>query len=179
MGNLASIARPYALAAFEYAKAHKELPEWKVFLESAAYIAKQTAVIKILANPELSSIKLFALFDDTLKSLINPARKNFLHLLSQNKRLNVLADISELFNAYYQALEKISKVRVVTAVKAPIQFEQKLTEALSNRIQHDITLESDVDPAIIGGAIIHIGDSKVIDASIRGKLSRLLETLTS
>ena len=53
-------------------------------------------------------------------------------------------------------------------------FRQKLTQALTKRIQREVTLQCEIDPAILGGAIIHIGD-RVIDGSIRGKLTRLLE----
>ena len=87
----------------------------------------------------------------------------------------VLPDIAELFSAYYAALEKTSTVRVVTAVDMPEDFRQKLTQALTKRVQREVTLQCEVDPSIIGGAIIHVGGDRVIDDSIRGKLTRLLE----
>lgn len=179
MANLSSIARPYALAAFECARDKMQLATWKAFLELAATIAKQSSVVKVLANPQVSSTKLFDLFHDVLTSLIevDKERKNFLLLLTQNRRLNVLPEISDLFNTYYAALEKMSQVRVVTAVDAEQGFRDKLAQALSKRIQREVTLHCEVDPNIIGGAVIHIGD-RVIDGSVRGKLSRLLQSLT-
>ncbi len=177
MSNLLSIARPYALAAFEAARDKQQLPAWKDFLESAAFIAIQPAVVRLLANPEISSAKLFELFHELLALQINEERKNFLLLLAQNKRLNVLPDIADSFNAYYAALEKISKVRVITAVEAQEDFRQNLTRALTHRIKREVTLNCEIDPSIIGGAIIHIGD-RVIDGSIRGQLTRLLNNLT-
>ena len=65
-------------------------------------------------------------------------------------------------------------MRVITAIDTDNQFKQILTEALTKRIQHQVTLECEVDPAILGGAIVHMGD-RVIDGSIRGQLHRLLE----
>ena len=65
-------------------------------------------------------------------------------------------------------------MRVVTAIGVQDDFKAKLTKALSARIERDVTLECEIDPAILGGAIIHVGD-RVIDGSIRGKLTRLLE----
>jgi F-type H+-transporting ATPase subunit delta len=88
-----------------------------------------------------------------------------------------MPDILDTFNAYYAALEKICKVRVVTAVEAQEDFRQKLTQALTKRLQREVTLNCEVDPTILGGAVIHIGD-RVIDGSIRGKLSRMLQNLT-
>jgi F-type H+-transporting ATPase subunit delta len=86
----------------------------------------------------------------------------------------LLDKIVYLFNGYYSALEKQSAVRVITAIKVKEDFQQKLAQALTKRIHRQVTLHCETDPTLLGGAIIHIGDS-VIDGSIRGKLSRLLE----
>lgn len=175
MANLLGIARPYAHAAFEYARDKQRLPAWKAFLESATQIARDPAVAEIMANPKLSSEKLFDLFHGVLASVLDTEQNNFLLVLAQNKRLNVLPEIAELFNAYYAEFEKVSSVRVVTAIDIPDNFRHKLIQALTKRTQHKVELHCDVDPSIIGGAIVHIGD-KVIDGSIRGKLTRLLES---
>lgn len=174
MANLNSIARPYALAAFECARDTKQLLEWKGFLQAAAEIASNKQVLRLLSNPEFPTAKLVVLFQEILSSQLNDERKNFLLLLAQNKRLAALPDIAASFNAYYAALEKVSAVRLVTAVDINEDFRQKITSALTKRIQRDVVLKCEVDPAILGGAIIHIGD-RVIDGSIRGKLTRLLE----
>lgn len=181
MANLASVARPYALAAFEYAKEGRQLPAWKNFLEAASFIARQKEVVSLVENPELSREKLFSLFQEVLAAQlpVTPEQHNFLLLLSQNNRFSVLPEITKVFNAYYDALEKISRVRVVTAVAAPQEFQQKLSHALEKRIQHEVTLECETDPELIGGAVIHLGGDRVIDGSIRGKLTRLLESLTT
>jgi F-type H+-transporting ATPase subunit delta len=177
MANLSSIARPYALAAFDYAREHQQLSAWKAFLTNASLVARDPAVAKLLANHALSAAKLYDLFHDVLKTQLNTEQNNFLLLISQRMRFAALPEITDAFNAYYAALEKLSNVRVVTAVDIQDEFRQKLSKALTKRIQRDVTLHCETDPAIIGGAIIHIGD-RVIDGSVRGKLSRLLQNLT-
>lgn len=177
MSNHLSIARPYALAAFDYARDSQQLAAWKSFLEAAAYMSREPSIARLLTNPEFSTARLYDLFHEVLASVTDDKRKNFLRLLTQNRRLTVLPEISGLFNASLAALEKISNVRVVTAVEAQHDFQQKLANALSKRIQHEVTLHCEVDPALIGGAVVYIGD-RVIDGSVRGKLSRLLENLT-
>ena len=169
-----NIARPYALAAFDYAREHQQLAAWKVSLESAAIMAAHPVVAKSLSNPQVSVDELFQLFCDVLATQLDQERKNFLLLLSQNKCLMILPAVSEAFNAYYAALEKISHVRVVTAVAATDDFKQKLQQALAKRIQHEVTLHCEIEDSILGGAVVHIGD-RVIDGSVRGKLNRLLE----
>lgn len=172
-----NIARPYALAAFEYARENKALDQWQAFFTQNAMIAKDPSMLTLLANPEFTSNKAFSLFESLQSEQVDASQKNFLHLLAQNQRLSILPEISDLFNQYLAVLEKISKVKIETAVDLEDRYKQELIKALSRRIERDVTLTCEVRPEIIGGAIIHIGD-KVIDGSIRGKLNRLLHTLT-
>ncbi len=177
MANLTNIARPYALAAFDFARDKQQLANWKAFLEAAAYTVKQAQVAKFINNPMIEPEKLVNLFSEVLASLLTVESKNFLVLLAQNKRLLVLPDISVLFNAHYAVLKKISNVRVVTAIETKEDFRQQLITNLRKRIDHDVTLHCEVDPAILGGAVIHMGD-RVIDGSVRSQLTRLLQDLT-
>lgn len=174
MGNLSSIARPYARAAFEYAKAKQELVAWKAFLKSAAEVACDEKVASLLANPVIKGQAFYQLFHEVLASKLNTERDNFLRLLALRKRFDALPEIARSFNAAYDTYEKISNVRLTTAIDIKEDFRRTLTSALSQRLSKQITLQCDIDPAILGGAIIHIGD-RVIDGSIRGKLIRLLE----
>lgn len=175
MANLLSIARPYARAAFECAREKQALDAWKAFLDAAASAIKQPMVTKLLARSEASiKHKLSDAIIEVLSPLLDTERKNFLLLLIENDRLIVLPDISALFTTYYDAFEKMSTVRVVTAIDVSDDYKQELANALSKRTQTKVTLNCELDPAILGGAIVHLGD-KVIDASIRGQLTRLLE----
>jgi len=174
----ANIARPYALAIFETAREKEQLPAWKAFLESAAVMVQHPDISRLLANPETQPEKLFELFCEVLQSLLDDEKKNLLRLLAQNRRLVVLPEIKTTFNHHYAALEKTSVVRIVTAVTMSNEFEQILAKALAKRTQREVTLECEVNPSILGGAIIHMGD-RVIDGSIRGKLTRLYQSLTA
>src|SRR5262245_21559758 len=131
MANLLSIARPYALAAFEKARDAKELSEWNAFFEMASDISKHQDVQKLLANPFTSQKKLFELFHGILASYINTERQNFLLLLIQNKRLTLLPEISDLFHLYYAAFEKMSKVKLITAIQIEKEYKEKLSHSLS------------------------------------------------
>lgn len=177
MGNLSNYARPYALAAFDYAQQQKDLTAWMVFLDSAAIIAKHPSVVALLNNPEANKDQAFTLFSSMIDPLTT-AQKNFLLILSQNKRLILLPAITASFKAHYAAYQKVSDVRVVTAITIDNAYKQKLTQALTKRIEREVALHYEVNPDILGGAIIHIGD-RVIDGSIRGKLTRLLENMMS
>ena len=176
MTNYANIARPYALAAFEFARDKQQLSGWKAFLASAALVARDPQAAKMLENPEVQSSNQYELFQSVLAAVMDENQNNFLRLLAQKRRLPALPNMSEEFNAYYAALEKTSNVRVITAVDMQEEFKQKLARALSKRIQREVVLHCEVDPNILGGAIIHMGDN-VIDGSVSGKLNRLRESL--
>jgi F-type H+-transporting ATPase subunit delta len=174
MANLTSIARPYALAAFDYARDKQRLQEWKAFLAAAKIAVKDPQTQTLLNHPEIDSNALFDFMSSVLAKVLDAERTNFLRLVAKNDRLIALPEIADLFNAYFAALEKVSTVKVVTAVDIDSAFRKKLSDALTRRIQHEVKLDCEVNPAILGGAVIHIGD-KVIDGSVRGKLNRLLE----
>lgn len=174
MANLSNIARPYALAAFECARDQQQIAEWKAFLLAAATVSRNISVQRLLADPERTPTALNKLFEDVLATIITTEQKNLLMLLAQNRRLTVLPEIADAFSAHVATFEKICSARVVTAVAANDDFKEKVARALTIRTQREVNLVCEIDPSIIGGAIIHIGD-RVIDGSVLGKLKRLLE----
>jgi len=169
----ASIARPYALAAFEYAHAKDDLIGWERCLDTASQIVLEPAVSAVLTNPEINMDTWLGFFKEIMGHLFTPDRKHFLSLLIHNKRLAVLPEITTLFNHYAAAFKKNIQVQIITALPLAADMQQAFTEALTKRTGKKVHLECEIDPAVIGGAIIKIND-KVIDASVRNKLNRLL-----
>jgi F-type H+-transporting ATPase subunit delta len=174
MANLTSIARPYARAAFDVARQDAQFSEWKVFLETAALIVNDEQVINACNDPETDQSQLLAFFESLLSSLLDAHRKNFLALLLEAKRVLVLPVIATLYNELLASEANLSTITLTTAVNIDEATRNAFALALKKRTQKEITLQCRLDPAILGGAIIQIGD-RVIDGSIRGKLARLLE----
>ena len=174
MAQLFYIARPYARAAFLCAEEKNHIPAWKNFLEAAVVVAEDPAVLRLLHNPTVASHQLLSLFEEVLSKTLHAEQRQFLSLLTVHKRLVVLPEILLLFRLYEAEATKHSQVRVITATAANEMFKQRLSEALRKRLNRQIDLHHEVDPDILGGAIIHMGD-RVMDGSIRGELNRLLE----
>ena len=168
-----TIARPYAIAAFEYAKEKQELSLWNSFLEAAALIAQDMKIVQLASNPAISYLQFFQLFCDLLKPRLDDSRTNFLHMLAEYKRLLTLPAIYMLFNTYFEELEKKMHVHVITAVTLDDSYRQKLRHALKQRLHKEIEMSCEVNTDILGGAMIRMGD-RVLDGSLRGKLNRLL-----
>lgn len=171
-----TIARPYAAAAFEYALASKDIAAWEAMLQSATSVAQTPAVTQLLASPKMTSAQLATFFCEIIATQLNDARRNFMRLLAENSRLSALPEITELFSAYRAAQEKTVTVNVTSAAALTDAHQTKLVQALTKRLQRQVELQCEVDPLLLGGAIVRAGDT-VIDGSVRGKLTRLLDFL--
>lgn len=172
--NYTSIARPYALAAFEYALAKKDLAAWDELLQTATVVAKDPLMIRLMNSPKVGNKQLADLFCDVLKSELDEEKENFIRLLSEHKRYAVLPEIADQFKQHRAIYEKKATVQVTSAVVLDAQQKAKLIEKLTKRLQLEVALECTVEPKLLGGAIIRIGD-RVIDGSVRGKLHRMVD----
>lgn len=175
-GELTTIARPYARAAFEYAVAKNDLASWEGILRSAAEMVQQKPIASLLSSPQMTTKQLTDLFCDVLEKLLDTEKRNFIHVLAVNKRLPVLPDIAALFASYRAEKEKTIQVNVSSAFPLDEPYKAKFINSLAKRLQRKVSLQCDVDATLLGGAIVRAGDL-VIDGSVRGKLNRLLESL--
>jgi F-type H+-transporting ATPase subunit delta len=176
IGNMTTIARPYAHAAFEYALEKNALAAWEGMLHSAASMVQNKQIALLLNNPDITTKQWIELFFDVLAPILDVEKKNFLHLLAEHKRLPILPDVAMLFANYRREHEKSVDVEVRSAVALDSLYQQKLVESLAKRLQRKVSLQCSLDPSLIGGIIVRAGDT-VIDGSVRGKLNRLLESL--
>lgn len=174
--KLTTIARPYAIAAFEYALANHDLASWEMMLQTAAAIAQDKKVSGLFDNPQITQKQLADLFCDVLKKMLDAEKKNFIQLLAEYHRLVALPEIAELFVKQREHYEKKITVELTSAIVLDPSRQQKFIDALTRRFKRKVTLECKVDPYLLGGAIIRAGDN-VIDGSIRGKLNRLIESI--
>lgn len=177
--SLRGIARPYAKAVFEYAREQRQLSEWSRALSILADVVSNPAIAVILKNPNVSLVECAkALIEASKDFLTNDAFKNLLYLLAENRRLLVLPELFQLFEAYCAAYEKIVHVNITSAY--PLSQEQKdnFATALKIRLQHDVNIKFDEDPKLIGGAVVAVDDlDLVIDGSVKTALARLSNNL--
>lgn len=178
MAELTTLARPYAKAAFEVALAGKALNEWSKMLAVSAAITRDETVSYLLRSPALSSEQVSDSFVQVCGDELNAKGKNFIRLLAENKRLVLLPQISQLYDVLKANQEKSVDVEVTTAFEISSEISTKLAQALKTRLQREIKMVTRVDHSLIGGVVIRAGDT-VIDSSVRGKLSKLAESMKS
>jgi F-type H+-transporting ATPase subunit delta len=173
----ATIARPYAKAAFEYARAANATAAWSQGLKTAAEIVADKRVAPLTKSPQWSPTDLGGLIADAAGAALNAPMRNFVRILADNHRLLLLPEISALYEELRSEVENTVDVEVISAVPMNHEQQQKLGAALSNRLKRKVRMQNSVDAALLGGAVVRAGDL-VIDGSLKGRLERLATDLT-
>ena len=177
MAESLTIARPYAQAAFLFASEHHTLKDWSEMLGLLAAVAADPVMSDMIDNPQLTEKQLADLFISVGGERLNEKCHNFIRMLAENGRLQMLPDIAALFEILRREAEQSIRAELVTAYPASEAQKDAVTAALKKRLERDIELQCSTDSSLLGGAIIRAGDL-VIDGSIRGKLERLGSALT-
>lgn len=178
MAELTTLARPYAKAAFEVAMGAGALDNWSKMLSLSAAVASNEIVSSLLKSPALSSEQIADSFLQVCGDELDEKGKNFIRLLAENKRLVLLLQISQLYEVLKANQEKSVDVEITTAFEISSEISSKLAQSLKARLKREIKLATRVDQSLIGGVVIRAGDT-VIDSSVRGKLSKLAESMKS
>ncbi|MCS6946869.1 MAG: F0F1 ATP synthase subunit delta [Steroidobacteraceae bacterium] len=172
MAELATIARPYARAAFDHARRADALSAWSAFLATAAAAVKDARFASLIGSPRVSPVQLAQFLLDIAGGAAPANADNFLRLLAENRRLPLLPLIAAQFEALRSDAEGIADVNLTSAVALTDEQRAKFVAALQKRLQRSVRLHCAVDPNLVGGAIVQCGDF-VIDGSLRGRLERL------
>lgn len=178
MAELSTLARPYAKAAFEYAREHGILAEWSGQLGLAAAVAADEGMESVLNNPSLTDEQQARTMADVCGEALAPEMKNFVSILAANKRLSLLPEISSQFELYKANHEKSVDVEVISAFDLGDATVDKLASVLGKKLERDVKVSTATDKELLGGVLIRAGDL-VIDGSVRGRLNKLAEALNS
>jgi F-type H+-transporting ATPase subunit delta len=174
----ATIARPYAKAAFEYARDAGAFAPWSQGLKVAAEIVADARVADLSKSPQCSTADLAALVIDVAGPKLDAGMRNFVRVLAENHRLLLLPQIAAHYEELRSEVENTVDVDVVSAVALSADQQDKLSQALSIRLKRKVRMHTSVDADLLGGAVVRAGDL-VIDGSLKGRLQRLATDLTS
>jgi F-type H+-transporting ATPase subunit delta len=177
MSETLTLARPYARAAFETARANHALGDWSGKLAFAAQVIGDARVRAIIGDPRLSNTDLIGLLLPQGEAADSPFAA-FLGLLVDNRRVSLLADIAALFEELKRESERVLQVTLRASSEIPASQAEAIKVALKKRFGREIEMQQRIDPSVIGGAVIDAGDI-VIDGSVRGRLARLESALTN
>jgi F-type H+-transporting ATPase subunit delta len=174
----ATIARPYAKAAFEYARDAKSFAEWSQGLKAAAEIVADRRVAALSKDPQWSLADLVSIVTDVAGAKLDPAMQNFVRVLTENHRLLLLPEIAAHYEELRSDVENTVDVDVTSAIALNAAQQEKLAAALGARLKRKVRMQNSVDASLLGGAVVRAGDL-VIDGSLKGRLQRLATELGS
>ncbi len=179
MAENVTLARPYADAAFKLARDSKDpgntMGAWKDALDRLALVAADAQMQACIADPKLSPQTLTQLSLDVAGKL-SDTQKNFVRVLVDNERLALVPEIRSLFVQLKNEFEGVQDAHITSAFALDEPALKKLIAELEPRFQCRLNPSVSVDPELIGGVRVAVGD-EVIDASVRGKLAAMATAL--
>lgn len=186
MADNHTIARPYAEAVFELARSSGNLEPWSAALNLAADLMADGRVARLLATPSLSDEDRLRFLTDLFRAADegsvlaggNKEGTNFLKLLIEYDRLEVLPEIAEHYDELKDRVENTVDVTVTSATELSEAQKHAIAKALKERLGREVRLETELDENLIGGAVIRAGDV-VIDGSLRSRLEGLSNALVA
>jgi F-type H+-transporting ATPase subunit delta len=176
MAEAITVARPYALAAFDEARKLNDLKGWSETLQCVAQAVLNPEVSALIGSPRVRGSQLEDLMLAICGDSATSAKGNFIRLLVESRRLILLPDIAAMFETMRAEAEKSVDVIVTSAFDLDEAQKQKITAAMKRRLGREVRLSCEIDHALLGGIVIRAGD-KVIDGSARTHLSELANAL--
>lgn len=177
MAELVTIARPYAEAVFKLAREKSNLAGWSDMLALLVAVAGDSRMQACIGNPNLGAQQIEALILGITGDKLDGLGRNFVQVLAQSGRLDLLPQIRALYEEFRHEHEGVLEARIISAL--PINDEQmkQLVARLETKYRRKVSVRVEVDPRLIGGVRIVVGD-KVIDATVRGRLDAMAAALT-
>ena len=171
-------ARRYAQAVFRMAVEQKELNVWQSDLRKVASIIRDEAVFAFLEKSDVTFDEKSRMLSERLGE-IHPMAMKLVSMLVAKGRLGMIEDISDEYQQMldnYRGVEGAQVAEVTTAIPLDEDYKLKLAQRITDMVGRPVVLRANVDPGVVGGIVIRIGD-RLIDGSIRSKLAALRKEL--
>ena len=172
MSELTTLARPYAEALFRMAQSENDLAGWSERVQTLANIADDPQAAGLIADPSVDSARVAALMIDVAGASLGERGANLVKLLSENGRLPVLPEIATQFETLKASAEGVIEATITSAQTLTQTQIDELVAGLKRKFNRAVNVSVAVDPDLIGGAVIAVGD-QVIDGSVKGRLQRM------
>jgi F-type H+-transporting ATPase subunit delta len=179
MAELTTIARPYAKAVFAHANATQAQSSWSAFLKKAASVTADSAMVEVLKNPAVTAETKCEILGDLTQDVTVDGVDALMEALAHYGRLLALPAISTEFETLLAQGQQALEVTITSAFLLEADEIQLLESKLKTRYAgKTIRVETAIDQSLIGGFEIRSSDT-VIDATVRGRLSKIAESLTA
>jgi F-type H+-transporting ATPase subunit delta len=172
MAELTTVARPYAEAAFEIARDKNALEPWARMLRLAAEVVRDRRVADALDNPRLGPDEKESLLLSIAGDRLDEDGRSFVRVLVRADRVGLLPEIAQVFETLKNRFENVAQAEIESAIELTDAQKTELAAALERRFGKRIEATVRINPQLIGGARVTVGDA-VIDASVAAKLEAM------
>jgi len=176
MAELATIARPYAEALFQAAKADTATAAG--WLDELAAIAANEQLRQYADNPKVTAQQVLELFVGVAKQSLPDMARNFLQTVIDNGRVAVLPEIASQFHALKNAQAGTADAVVYSAFEIDSAALTELAQVLEKRFARPLNLSVRLQPDLIGGIRVVVGD-EVLDTSVKARLEQMKVALSA
>ena len=177
MSEIATVARPYTKAAFDFAVENQAVAKWQEMLAFTSEVTRNEQVGELLSGsiaPETLAKTFISVCGDEIDEHV----QNLIRVMAENGRLTTMPEVLAQFIQLRDTLESTVEVDVLSANELSEQQSAKISAAMEKRLSRKVKLNCKIDKSVIAGVIIRAGDL-VIDGSVRGRLERLTDVLQS
>ena len=177
MAELATVARPYAEAAFKSALERGALAAAGEGIALAAAIAADPQMRSVLTNPRVNAAQKKHLFDEIGGARLDDTTRSLIAVLIDNRREELIGSIAEQFDELKREHERVVRARITSAQPLSDAQRADIVGALEKRYGKKVEVETEVDAGLLGGARVQVGD-EVTHASVRDALAQMAAALT-
>jgi F-type H+-transporting ATPase subunit delta len=178
MAEISTIARPYAVAAYNLAKEKNALASWSDMLGLMSAVATNDDMHAYINDPKVIDSDLEATFLKVCGDKLNEHGQNLVKVLVEYNRMTIIPAIASAYEALKAQDEGVLEAQVISATKLSSKESGDLVKKLEAKFSKKIEATFSEDKEILGGVKIIVGDT-VIDASIKSQLQSLAYTLSA
>ncbi len=168
----------YAEAFLNFSRANCGTDKALVDLAAVKKILRDNPGLKdLMDNPEISYLEKCAIIDEVVRDGICEDIRNFLKLLLEKKRFDILPDVAEYLRVKYSHQGQLDVV-LKTAFPLELELIERIQEALRKRFKQNLRFYIDLDGSLLGGVQVVVGNT-ILDGSIKKRLLELRGRLTA
>ena len=177
MAELATLARPYAEAAFQVA-VKGDLKQATAESDALAAVAANEQLRQFADAPKSGVVQVFDVFTSVLNMPLSDASKNLLRTVIDNGRLSVLPEIAAQFHTLANSRSGVSDAVVYSAFAIDAAALTDLVASLEKRFGRKLNASVQIDADLIGGVRVVVGD-EVLDTSVKARLEQMRTALAA
>ena len=172
----AASARRYAQAVFQLAVEHDDLERWLDDLTILADSVTNSQFLDFMAQPRVPTPTKLEVIRESLGDSVSRLALNLISLLATRNIPQILPEIADQYQELLDSHQGIERAEVVSALPLTDAQHQRAVALLEGISGHEVRLSARVEPALIGGMVMRIGD-RVVDGSTRAKLQAMRREL--